>query len=220
MKRAALVLTMVVALMGFMAVSQAKADLMLTFSDGINPSVTYTGTKSISVAADPNTGYAFKLGNFFIGNAYVSTVPTVPDVVFADLGSFDATTTSGGTLTITLTDSNLSLPTPPTTATLSNDFTSSSLLGTVSGTSSLTLTPPNSMPLVANLNDKTISETVDFQNPFTLTNVITLKFDRNSHISFDADASAATPEPGSLALVVGGLLLLAFMQRRKLGGLV
>lgn len=228
MKRATLVLVMVVALVGFMAVSQANAKLILTIADGLG------NVKTITSSGDSIGKNTVNLGDgvFTINSVSVNTQPMTPDEVFADIGSYDFTSSEAGTLTITLEDTNLSLPTPPDTALLTNtvsgnltgdgDVISSSsatLSYTVTTKKPKTTTTYTSTPLVVGGVDGSASEIADFQDPFTLTDVITLSFGANSGISMDDQISAAVPEPASLFLVVGGLLVLGFVQRRRLGNM-
>ncbi|HTV45821.1 MAG TPA: hypothetical protein VMF05_10925 [Stellaceae bacterium] len=188
--------------------SQARAEIFLTATDGVN-------TASVNDLATPGiASYSGAIGNFTasidVGTGYPAVGLLSQPIL--DLTSLDLTTgTTGGTLTVSLSEtgftstneirefvSDISGVYKNSQATMNTYFDASDI---PFGTASL---------LSAGLLDNQ-SATVavpPIASPYSLTEIVTVSAGANSLSSIDAGI-IDTPEPGSLALLGSALLALA-----------
>lgn len=228
MKRAALVLTMVVALVGFVVVGAAQADSLgwngvggiATFTPGIGDTLSANPTiTSMNVFNGLNL-----IGTYtVVGSAAVTSAPEISQsgttVTFGSGGSFVIT----GSVSGPATGSTPAISLPTGTTLLSGTFLSGgtvTLLGSGEYQAYYTVA-------INGLNSTLLS---DFFPGYTAAQLAGLDIQETLNGSesngtwtwavSSTDVTTYTPEPGSLVLVVGALLLLAFVQRKRLGNLV
>jgi hypothetical protein len=137
-----------------------------------------------------------------------------------DLTSLDLTTgTSGGTLTVSLTETGFTTTTAAIgflSSITGNYSSSSAVMSTYFDTSN---TPFGTGTLLASgLSDNQSSFVTvpPITGPYSLTEIVTVTAGANSLTSLDA-AVIDTPEPGSLSLLGAALLLLSALGLRRAG---
>jgi hypothetical protein len=194
--------------------SQARAEIFLSVTDGVN-----TGTTNDS--ASPGTAsYSGTIGNFTTSidiGAGFPAVGAASDPIL-DLTSLDlATGTSGGTLTVSLSETNF------TTTTAAKEFLSE-ISGIYSNSSALMTTYYDTTNtqfgtgslLSSGLSDNQASLVSEppISGPYSLTEILTITAGSNSLTSIDA-AIVDAPEPASLPLLGAALLALGLLGWRR-----
>ena len=209
MKRVLLTIQITALAVLVMFSANAYATLTLTFSDGAN-SISFNDSGS---PGSITTG-SFSLDNFVVNHATVDTEPAVPGEAFFDVGSYDATSTLGGTLTITVQDTNLNLPNGTGILDILNTG------GVSRGSATEISTVSLGSQIFPALSGFSVEQTYDtiFSNPFSLTEVIRLTLNPSTRISLDNTVTltdSSVPEPSTYLLFSAGLLALAAFRRRS-----
>jgi hypothetical protein len=194
--------------------SQARAEIFLSASDGVN-----TGTANDS--ASPGTAsYSGTIGNFTTSidiGAGFPAVGAASDPIL-DLTSLDlATGTAGGTLTVSLSETNF------TTTTAAKEFlseisgiysNSSALMSTYYDTTNTQFGTGSLLSSGLSDNQASLVSEPPISGPYSLTEILTITAGSNSLTSIDA-AIVDAPEPASLPLLAGALLALGLLGWRR-----
>lgn len=217
MKKLSLLLAGAVLMTGLSTGAHA---LTLTLSDGVNSVNVTDGGIGDSNSAIGAITYIGSLGNFTLN---VSTGLSTPVLAMGsmDINSVNVSSSGGGTLTITLTDTGLILP---TVATVPNTLVSQYIGGTTSGGSTVTFstsfdggTIGTIGPLAGPSFSGDLVNTITTTNPFSLTEIVTVSQAVAGITSFDAGVTTApVPEPGTMVLLGVGLLGIAIYGKRRM----
>jgi hypothetical protein len=214
--------TLLAALAGGLAAwsSGAEAVPMLTLADGVQTVTVFDGGAGDSSPAVGAVGFIGSVGNFIVNIAGGVTKPVIgaADQPQIDLLSLSASSSAGGTLTISFSDGGFTLGG-------SGVATSASIGGTTSGTVGYNayLNDGTAQFLLASASGLTgPSFSADFGSmvsnpnvPYSLREVVTINHLGAGITSFDA--WLRVPEPATLVLLASGLLGLLLVVRRRAG---
>lgn len=197
----------------------AQATMILTLSDGAGHS--YSATSS-----GGSVNYVGSVGNFNFNytNGFSNPILGNANNAMMDLLSLNVSASGGGTLTITLTDDNFTMPSLLQIP--NNSIASMNIGGTLipGDLNSISYSAFLNNSLIGNLGAFTTSDfsgstsgLITATNPFLLTQVVTITSGGNLTTSFDASVNVApVPEPGTILLLGSGLLgIFSFGRRRK-----
>jgi hypothetical protein len=210
-------LTMAVVAVGVSHVVAARAEIFLSVTDGVH---TGTANDSASLGVASFNG---PIGNFTTSIDAGAGFPAVgsPADAILDLTSLDLTTgTSGGTLTVLLTETGFATTTVATgflSSITGNYSSSNAVMDTYFDTSNA---PFGTGTLLASglLDNQSFFTTVPpIAGPYSLTEIVTVTAGANSLTSLDSAVMQA-PEPGSLSLLGAALLLLRALGFRRAAG--
>lgn len=223
--RNAALIAALVALLALVYTPAAQAAFKLDLSDGIN-TVSITDN-AIGLDGDPTVGNIVFIGavgpNFTINATQGASKPVVgPGSLFVT--SFDVASTGAGVLTIKLTDTDFAVPAGPLS--LTQTLTLNTLAGNPTvkvtgyednGNVEFAMTNPSPTLTLGALGSQIASSVpYNFTAPYSLTEIATVTFTQKGDIGFTANLTAI-PEPASVLLLGGVLLLTAKTVRRKVG---
>jgi hypothetical protein len=187
--------------------TQARASLIININS--SPVATQAANTSLTFSA-PGPINGFDVNS--ITMVGVNTFGGSGELV--DNSSLNVSTNGTGSLTILLTETNLSLGTAAS-------FTSlfSALISNATVTRSFYVDPLNNGALTTLLGSTTgtggsFTKNVSLSGPFSLTEQILITA-KGAGAKLSSDDSVSAPEPASLALLGAGVLGLGFIARRK-----
>jgi hypothetical protein len=208
--------TLLTAIALFAAATQApaaRAEIVLSLSDGSN-NVTLNDLGSPGMAS-----FMGAIGNFTFSGDMGTGFPLAgtPDVALIDLSSLDLTSTLGGTLTISLTETGFAAKPGGAwfhSAITGNFFNSQATLNSYLDTGNIAF--GTGTLLASNLVDNATGDVFEpsIAGPYSMTEIVTVDAGPHSMTSLDAMVIDA-PEPGSLSLLGAGLLALTMVARRR-----
>jgi hypothetical protein len=220
-------LTLVMAMMAVMLVAGGAWALSITVSDGVNPSITVSDGGLLDMSAgDGVVTFMGAVGNWSMNVTTGTSYPMIgaQDFPMIDLNSVDVSSSAGGDLTLSVTDTYANWEA------LSSGITG--FMGSVGGTTSGTVNVTFDINGVSHSilwDDMTTfgSAFAASQNwmgvpgsvgdPFDLTITAVINHSAAGMTSFDAEiVPAPVPEPGTMALLGIVLLRLAFVGQSKL----
>jgi hypothetical protein len=201
-----------------LAVAALVAGLGLTSQAHANLIISANGTQE---ASDPTNTFATFSGG--VGGFNINVVTATGVNAFAnngkilDVGSLNVSTSGTGSLTLLITETNL---TSSSGSTLFGSFTAQELQG-LDVTRSFYLDTTNSGSLTTLLGTTTsengsFSLTTPLSGPYSITEEIVLTATAGGG-NLSSDDSVSVPEPMSLALLGSGVFGLGMIRRRRNG---
>lgn len=205
------------------SLANATPELTISLQNGTGPLVTEsTGTGTAS--------FNGSLGSFTTINTYAAGSPVVSLPSLLDTNSFEVSSSSGGTLEVVITESDLT--TPLGAYPIASGFTLNGVNLAVKGSSEATyLTPDDGASSVdgapldatsvlldseaftsAGGSITDVADTPDLTGPYALTAIYTIVLGDDGNANGTIDLSSV-PEPGSLALFGAALLGLCVVGR-------
>ncbi len=186
---------------------QARADILVKATDGVN-----TGTAD-DHATPGHTSYSGAIGNFTVSYDLGAGFPGVgsPSQPVLDLTSLDLTTgTAGGTLTVSVTETDFTTTTGPMqflSSLVGNYVNSQATLSTYFDTTNAHFGTGTLLSSGLLNNQSAVAVEPIITGPYSLTEIVTITAGANSLTSLDAIVRDV-PEPATVSVLGAALLMM------------